>query len=285
MRTLSLMLLLAAVLPQCYSQEYVKEKGGYAEYFIFMNKKRHIPDERTRDKMKFDRGLIKEMGKADLDKIENEEPYPSLSGDIVLMRGKDTLAVYHVYNGRKHHIPDEQTFNHLGLDWRNVSEVPVGELERYATGKNHSHIDGYRHLTTARNDKRYNSINDFIRTLTQNEHELKDTELGRRMKEHLRNLAQGNERDAGIDTLMIRNNGDFRFIAWIRNRQVAGRVNVPYYENGRIMHRQVDVVTFDATLRANVHGNLIQNTIYGDIKFGHVEMTLQQLIQLIMAFA
>ncbi len=96
-----------------------------------------------------------------------------------------------------------------------------------------------------------------------------------KLREVLRALAQGNERDAGFEELSLNvGNGEVKMRAWIRSRHVAGR----FLGN--------DLVVYDWTVRGEAAFNPRTGNVNGQIDFGRgIRISINDVARLLGAAA
>jgi hypothetical protein len=96
-------------------------KGSGPEVFLVVaGKRRWIPDEITFDALGLDWQAIRTVSDQRLNGIPRGEDYPSLPGK--LLKGSST-EVFLLERGKRRWIPDEATFNAMGLDWQAVRVI------------------------------------------------------------------------------------------------------------------------------------------------------------------
>jgi hypothetical protein len=276
---LAFIILLTSSVP-ALPQELMRAEGTQPIYFVFKGNKRHIPDPPTFFRMKLDQRKVKDVPAAELNALPEHEAYPSLGEQFALIRAHGKPDVFLVGNDRKrHHVPNAETFNQLGLDWRLVADLPEAVVSAIPHGLNLSHYDTYASLCEVPHRVEETRVEAWLKTLGSGEIDLAKTPEGKRISDRLRDFAQGNEREGRLEYLRVKANGDFEGKIHLRNRQVSGSIpSVTVRPNGKLEVTHQDIVAYDVSVDGEVRGNFLKMELDGKLRVGNVEIPMEAIL-------
>ena len=101
-------------------------KGSGPEVFLVIDgQRRWIPDAATFDALGLDWEAVRVVSDQQLNSYPRGQDYPSLPGRLVKGSGPE---VFQLEKGKRRWIPDEATFNAMGLSWEAVQVIPDQQL-------------------------------------------------------------------------------------------------------------------------------------------------------------
>jgi hypothetical protein len=105
-----------------------REEGDHRVFIVQGGTKYYIPSDAEFEALGLRRDQIEEIPRGALSHL------PSRPKDRVLLRERDSQAVFYYENGQKRWINSPETFQRMGYKWSDVKIVPSGSLQTETTG-------------------------------------------------------------------------------------------------------------------------------------------------------